>query len=155
MNELSLITAVASVLIAGVFFTFSSFVMKALGNIKTSEGIRAMQRINIDVFSWSFASLFFGIPIASVILGIYAVVNWADPYSIYFLMGSLIYLLGSLLVTGIRNVPLNNMLARVDPDSTNAIDAWQKYLISWVHWNHVRAGASLIAGVVFGSISIV
>jgi len=155
MNELSLITAVASVIMAGIFFTFSSFVMTALGNLQACDGIRAMQRINIDVFNWSFAFLFFGIPLAAVVLGIYAVINWSESEAPYYLVGSIVYLFGSLVVTGLRNVPLNDMLARIDPDEDNAVKEWRRYLISWKRWNHVRTGACLTAGLLFASVSFV
>lgn len=145
---ISLSIAVASAVMAGVFFAFSSFVMTALGNIKPAEGIRAMQRINIDVFCWSFSLLFFGIPLASLGLGVFAVWQWSQPDSVYYLMGSIVYLAGSFFVTVAGNVPLNNALGRVDPDSHNAIDEWRAYLVCWTRWNHVRAAACLTACVV-------
>jgi hypothetical protein len=61
----------------GVFFAFSSFVMPALGRIPVAEGIRAMQRINVDVYHWTFMSTFFLTPIACV--GIAAYAKERDP----------------------------------------------------------------------------
>lgn len=149
MFELSLGVAVASAVMAGVFFAFSSFIMTALGNIEPAAGIRAMQRINIDVFCWSFSFLFFGLPLLSLGFGIYAVFNLAQPEAIYYIVGSLVYLVGSLLVTAKGNVPLNDALARVDPYAENAVEQWRKYLVTWTRWNHLRAVACLVAGVVF------
>ena len=149
MLELSLATAMASALMAGVFFAFSSFIMTALGNIEPAAGIKAMQRINIDVFCWSFSLLFFGLPLLAVGFGIYAVFNLSAPEAIYYLVGSLVYLVGSLLVTAKGNVPLNDALARVDPYAENAIEQWRKYLASWTRWNHLRAMACLVAGIIF------
>lgn len=145
MLELSLVTAVASAVMAGVFFAFSSFVMTALGNVEPGEGIKAMQRINIDVFCWSFASLFFGLPLATLGLGLYAVLHWSEPASVYYLVGSIVYLVGSFLVTIAGNVPLNDALARVDPNEDTAAQVWNHYLINWVRWNHVRTAACLVA----------
>ena len=149
MFELSLGVAVASAVMAGVFFAFSSFIMTALGNIEPAAGIRAMQRINIDVFCWSFSFLFFGLPLLSLGFGIYAVLNLSQPEAIYYLVGSFVYLVGSLLVTAKGNVPLNDALARVDPYAENAVEQWRKYLVTWTRWNHLRAVACLVAGVVF------
>ncbi len=53
-------------MMGGIFFAFSSFVIPALGRIAPAQGIRAMQRINIDVCHWSFVVAFFGTPIACV-----------------------------------------------------------------------------------------
>lgn len=145
MFELSMATAAACAVMAGVFFAFSAFIMTALGNIPPSEGIRAMQRINIDVFCWPFFFLFFGLPLVSLGLGIYAIVQWSLPESIYYLAASTVYICGSFLVTVICNIPLNDALARVDANTESAVEAWQNYLIYWTKWNHVRAFASLAA----------
>jgi len=153
MLELGLGTAVASAVMAGVFFAFSSFVMTALGNINSAEGIRAMQRINIDVFCWTFSLLFFGLPIASLGLGIYAVWQWSEPGSVYYFVGSIVYLTGCFLVTAASNVPLNNALARVDPYTDKASNEWRTFLVAWTRWNHVRAAACLIACIMFAGAS--
>lgn len=152
---ISLSIAIASAVMAGVFFAFSSFIMTALGNIKPAEGIRAMQRINIDVFCWSFSLLFFGIPLASLGLAVFAVWQWSQANSFYYLIGSIVYLAGSFFVTIAGNVPLNNALARIDPDAHNAIDEWRRYLVDWTRWNHIRAVACLISCVVIIATSYV
>ncbi|MBL1321565.1 MAG: DUF1772 domain-containing protein [Methylophaga sp.] len=145
---LSLSIAIASAVMAGVFFAFSSFVMTALGNIKPAEGIKAMQRINIDVYCWSFSLLFFVIPLASLALGVFAILHWSQPNSVHYLLASIVYVTGSFFVTIACNVPLNNTLARVDPDAYNAKDEWRAYLLYWTRWNHVRTTACLISSVV-------
>ncbi len=43
------------------------------------------------------------------------------------------------------NVPLNNKLSKLDPDSTEAAKYWLTYLSEWMRWNHVRTIASVIA----------
>jgi len=47
MQNITFGLALASAVMGGVFFTFSTFVMSALGKLRPAEGIRAMQRINI------------------------------------------------------------------------------------------------------------
>ena len=66
--------ALACALMGGIFFAFSSFIMPALGRIPAEEAIRAMQRINIDVFHWTFMAAFFGTPILCVVAAAY---GWA------------------------------------------------------------------------------
>ena len=44
---LTLIAALGSGLIGGVFFGFSGFVMKALARLRPAQGIAAMQSINV------------------------------------------------------------------------------------------------------------
>ncbi len=48
---LKLFSALGCGLIAGVFFAFSTFVMKALAQQQPSQGIAAMQAININLSS--------------------------------------------------------------------------------------------------------
>jgi len=43
---LTLVSALGCGLIAGVFFAFSAFVMKALARLPPAQGIAAMQSIN-------------------------------------------------------------------------------------------------------------
>ena len=56
----TLIAALGSGLIAGVFFAFSTFVMKALARLAPAEGIAAMQSINVVVLNPWFLGAFFG-----------------------------------------------------------------------------------------------
>ncbi|MGV0027143.1 anthrone oxygenase family protein [Phormidesmis priestleyi] len=44
-----------------------------------------------------------------------------------------------------RNVPLNDALAIVKPESTEGASLWAKYLINWTFWNHVRTSAAIAA----------
>ncbi len=47
------------------------------------------------------------------------------------------------------NVPLNNRLASVEPDSSGGEALWPHYLSRWTLWNHVRTAASLAAAGLF------
>ena len=56
-SVLTLATAVACGTMAGAFFAFSTFVMKALARLPPNEGIAAMQSINVAaVNSWFLAA---------------------------------------------------------------------------------------------------
>ena len=54
--------------------------------------------------------------------------NWAEPGAFDLLVGSLLYLVGSILVTMICNVPLNDRLAAVKPESAEGKTLWTHYL---------------------------
>lgn len=49
LTSLPLLVCIGAGLIGGVFFAFSSFVMKALAELPAAHGIDAMQRINVVV----------------------------------------------------------------------------------------------------------
>ena len=48
---LKLLSALGCWLMAGVFFAFSTFVMKALARLQPAQGIAAMQAINITAIN--------------------------------------------------------------------------------------------------------
>lgn len=47
LQALTFIAAISSGLVGGTFFAFSNFIMKALARLPASNGISAMQSINI------------------------------------------------------------------------------------------------------------
>jgi uncharacterized membrane protein len=57
---LTFVAAVGSGLVAGIFFAFSNFVMKALARVPPAQGIAAMQSINVVVLNRWFFAVFFG-----------------------------------------------------------------------------------------------
>jgi uncharacterized membrane protein len=59
-----LLAALGCGLVAGIFFAFSTFVMKALAQLEPKEGIAAMQWINITVINPWFMTVFLGTAIA-------------------------------------------------------------------------------------------
>ncbi|MBD2196804.1 MULTISPECIES: anthrone oxygenase family protein [Calothrix] len=144
---LKLVTALGCGLVAGVFFAFSTFVMSALGRLQPKEGIIAMQSVNITAINPWFMLALFGTALACLWIAIASCTNLAQPGNIYLLIGSLIYLIGTILVTIAFNVPLNDALAIANPDSTEGANLWARYLTNWTLWNHVRTISSLGAAV--------
>jgi uncharacterized membrane protein len=67
---LKLVTALGCGLVGGVFFAFSTFVMRALARLQPKEGIAAMQSINITVINPWFMTALFGTAIAGLFLSI-------------------------------------------------------------------------------------
>jgi uncharacterized membrane protein len=146
---LTLLAALGSALIAGVFFAFSGFVMTALGRLPPDQGMAAMQSINVAVINPWFFAAFFGTAALCVVLAIASLFRWGEPGSIYLLAGSLLYLVGAILVTIRFNVPLNNALAAAEPGSAASAGLWTRYLAEWTAWNHVRTAAPLAAAAAF------
>ncbi len=140
--------ALGSGLVAGIFFAFSSFVMGALGRIAPAAGIAAMQSINVVVINPLFLSVFMGSALLGVVLAIAAVVGWS-PRSLYLIAGGVLYVGGCFLVTMLCNIPLNNALAAVAPDSGEGATLWARYLTGWTNWNSLRTAASLMASIFF------
>jgi uncharacterized membrane protein len=142
---LKLLSALGCGLIAGIFFAFSTFVMKALAQQPTASGIATMQSINSTALNPWFMTVFLGTGATCLFLAISSMLKWHQPSASYLLIGSLLYLVGTVLVTIAFNVPLNYALEIVKPDSTEGANLWAKYLTNWTFWNHVRTIAALAA----------
>ncbi len=130
---------------AGVFFAFSAFVMRALARLPPEQGIAAMQSINVLAVTPLFMTTLFGTAAACLALGVVALRNWPGPGAVYLLSGSTVYVVGIILVTIAFNVPRNTALAAVDPNSASGARLWSDYRTGWTAWNHVRAVAGLVA----------
>jgi uncharacterized membrane protein len=146
---LTVLSALGAGLMAGFFFAFSLCVMTALGRQPPAAGISAMQSINVVVLNPWFFAAFFGTAAACIVLVAFALIGWSKPGVLFLLVGSLAYLIGSIGVTIVFNVPLNNGLAAVSPDSSEGAAMWTRYLSEWTAWNHVRMAACLAAAAAF------
>ena len=144
---LTFVAALGCGLVAGIFFAFSAFVMKALARLPPGQGIAAMQSINVAVLNPWFMAAFMGTAVACVLALIAALLRWHEPGAVYLFAGSTLYLVGCLLVTIVFNVPRNEALALVVPATPDGASLWAGYVSSWTAWNHVRTAASLAAAV--------
>lgn len=145
----TLVSALGCGLVAGIFFAFSTSVMKALGKLPSAQGIAAMQAINVVIINPWFLIAFFGTAAACVFTMIASLLRWHEPSAPYLLAGSVLYLVGTILVTMLFNVPRNNMLAGVQPGSEQGAALWAGYLTAWTAWNHVRTVAAFAAAAAF------
>ncbi len=69
MEILIVCTAIACAAMGGVFFAFSSFVMRALARMPPAQGIAAMQSINVVAVTPVFMTALFGTAAACVVVG--------------------------------------------------------------------------------------
>ena len=128
MQTITLLAAVGSGLMAGLFFSFSTAVMPALRDLPAASARAAMRRINVRIQNPLFLLVFLG---TGVLSGI-AVFDGR-------VIGGLLYIVGSLLLTMFVNVPMNNRLERTNDEY------WPEYLSRWTLWNHVRTLTSTAA----------
>jgi uncharacterized membrane protein len=68
LEMLGMAAALGSCLVAGIFFAFSAFVMRALGQLPNQEGIAAMQKINVTVLNPWFFTAFFGTAVLCLVI---------------------------------------------------------------------------------------
>jgi len=142
--------ALASAAVGGLFYAFSTFVMKGLDRAEPHVAIAAMRGINAEAQANApFLTLFLGSALLTLGVGIVAALRLPHQGTGYVLAGAVLALV-AVVVTMAFNVPLNDRLASVDPPALSALDAsreWQRYLGTWTAWNHVRTVAPLLGSV--------
>ena len=141
----TLLTALGTALLAGNFFAFSAYLMKALGGLSAERGITAMQAITAAIKGPVFLVVFFGTAALAAALSGTALLEWGEPGRCYLFAGTLFFLMGTFPVTMMRNVPLNNALARATPDTKEGRNVWTRFQTSWSLWNHVRTITAFLA----------
>jgi len=152
ISALLWLSALGCAVMAGLYFAFSAFIMRALGEIDRAAGIAAMVAINRVILRSAFMPVFLGSTLTSVALVVMALLDWGEPGAAAMLAGALIYILGMFGVTMAFNVPLNNRLIAVGAGGDDGI--WALYLTVWTRWNHVRTAASL-AGLVLLVVALI
>jgi uncharacterized membrane protein len=144
VQALTFATALACGLVAGVFFAFSTFVMKALRQLPGTQGLIAMQQLNRTVITPLFMLALMGAALACAGLIVVALVQRPGGAR-WLIAGSAVYLVGTFGLTSAYHVPLNDRLAQVDAGAAGAAARWAAYAGDWTTWNHLRTAAALIA----------
>ncbi|CDO28929.1 putative integral membrane protein [Mycolicibacterium vulneris] len=137
--------ALGSAAAGGIFYAFSTFVMRGLDRTGPLEAVTAMRGMNAEANTNApFLLFLFGSALLSVIVGVMAVAQIGRPGSWILLAGAIFGVLG-VVITMAFNVPLNNHLDQID--LADAAAEWQTYLTSWTAWNHVRTASGFISAV--------
>lgn len=155
MSALILVSLVMSGVVGGVFFIFSTTIMRSLSARPAEEAVATMNEINRVIVRTPFIALFLGNALISIFLIWLGLFDNAVPDRWLVVSGAASYLVGGFLVTIIFNVPRNNALAAAEPrDPVAAEQIWQTYLREWTFWNHVRTFAC-IASMILLAFSLV
>jgi uncharacterized membrane protein len=145
----TLVTTVGCGLVAGLFAVFSVFMMRALDRLPAPQGIAAMQSINKAIITPLFLLTFMGTAALCAVLGVVGLLRLDQPEGKWLLAGSVLYLLGSIMLTGGYHIPRNDKLDTFDPTTAEAARYWATYVREWTMWNHVRAVSTIGAMVSF------
>lgn len=156
LNILCLALGLAAALVAGVFWGFSSFIMRGLREAEPAGGIAAMQGINRTVLRSEFLVSFLVLAPASMAFAVWAAFNLDGAAQRLIIMAAIVYVSTVLLVTVFGNVPMNQRLAGLRAGSAEAADYWPSYDRVWTRWNHVRSvGAMATAGLYLASAIVI
>ena len=75
--------------------------------------------------------------------------GWGTPWAPWLLAGAVAYFVGTFLVTGLGNVPLNDQLASVSATDPGSDAVWKHYLARWTLLNTIRTIAAVVAALAF------
>lgn len=139
------IAAVSAGLMAGIYFAFSSFIMRSLDRLDAANAVDAMNAINEVILRSWFMPLFFGTSLLYLMLALQVFLDWNSPNAPLQLTAGLTYVGGMFLCTIFFNVPLNNRLAMAKEENGEKLQIWSHYYKNWTRWNHLRTASSLIA----------
>lgn len=146
---LTVVGVLGTGLVAGVFCGFSTFVMRGLAALPPTQGVAAMNAINVAAVRPAFMLVFMGSAVLCAVIAVVTFVLWPDEGTVELLVGSGLYLFGVFGLTIVANVPRNDALARLEPGTSEAATYWPTYLREWTFWNHGRTVASAAAAVAY------
>ena len=128
-------------LTSGLLFIFAFAVNPGLARLSEEEYFRAMKYINIVILNPIFFLVFMG-PLITMPLLTY--MSWNDS-SMFILIpiSTILYLLGVLLITTIKNVPLNNKLEKLNSNEFKGVFIW--YRKPWNFWHNIRTFLGMIS----------
>lgn len=143
------VATILSALMSGFFFAYSFSVNLGLHKLDNKAYLTAMQNINKEVLNPVFYTCFFG---ALVLLIVSSILHFdiRSPKFYLILFACISYAVGVFVVTGVRNVPLNNQLAVFDianASETSLKNMRNVFENTWVFWNSIRTLASFITEV--------
>jgi uncharacterized membrane protein len=143
-RSLTAVSAVGAGIAGGVFFAFSTFVMRALQRLPARQGLTAMQSINTAAPTPPFMLVLLGTGVTCGALVVDTLVRSDVPAAGWRLVGAGSYL-ATVALTIAYHVPRNDALGRLDPSAADAAAAWLRYADGWTAWNHVRTATSVVA----------
>ena len=147
MTITSLILATAAVLgiaiMAGLFFIFSNTIMRGLKATPWRSAVLTMQAFNKEIQNSLFLAIFFLTPLLCIAIIILEIISSAPNW--ITIAAASCYIVGAFLVTLIKNVPMNNELAKMNPSDSQTEDYWHIYLQRWTYWNHIRSVSCVLS----------
>lgn len=147
-NIVLLLAALATALMAGLFYNWTSAITVGLHRLPDKEYIAAIQSINRAIQNPLFFLSFFG---AAILLPFCCYLHYQHPVTTKFyilLTAAIFYLAGVMAVTILGNIPLNNMLDKFNLQNASLDDAAKIRLLFETRWNNfntVRTICSVIS----------
>ena len=137
-------TILLNALASGFFFGWSVSVVLGMKFVSDYSYLESMQNINKKILNTAFFIVFFGGLMSLILM---TVLNYHHEQKFYWgVLSSLVYFVGVLGVTALKNVPLNNELEKLILHELNTVelcDYRQYYETNWNRWHTLRSLSSM------------
>jgi uncharacterized membrane protein len=131
-------------LTAGLCFTWNNAVTPGIGMLDDLTFLKSFQAMNRAIINPTFLVVFFS---PAIVLFVSAYLFKDNSVSFWLiLLGAILFFGGMALVTIFGNVPLNEVLDKVDLDSLSTVDLQalrEKFEQPWNQWHLVRTLSSI------------
>lgn len=124
-------------LCAGLFYAWSVSVIPGTQRIDDLSYLKSMQSINREILNPAFFLVFFGSLIA-LVCTTYFTYSVSTKGFVFLLIATLTYLIGTIGVTGMGNVPLNNELEALNLTELSTKDMAQFRQHYESRWNKLH-----------------
>jgi uncharacterized membrane protein len=132
-------------LIAGLFYAFSCAVMPGLARAEDRTLVDTMRQINIAIINGWFMLSFIGALVLTLVAAALHLPDGKRAALPWIIAAAVVYLVTTLVVTGVLNVPLNNQLEAQAAQGVDFAAIRAQFEATWVRWNLVRAVGSTVA----------
>jgi len=137
-NILLFLSVILIALSAGLFYAWVVSVIPGTKKIPDQAYLETMQSINLEILNVGFFCIFFGAFILLVTSTILQFETHVGGVFYYTLAATVIYGIGTIGVTMLGNVPLNNMLEAVNLSSLSAKEFHEVRLAYEGRWNNLN-----------------
>ena len=134
-------------LTAGLCFTWTNAVTPGIGKLDDQNFLMAFQQMNRSIINPSFLLIFFG-PLLGHLVNVYLHRFTPDKSFWLFVVAAALYLIGLVLVTITKNVPLNELLDSVDIATASQEElGWlrRQFEKPWNTWHNIRTLTSTLS----------
>ena len=145
---LQIVSILLTGLLAGLFYGYDCSVTLGLSHLPDEAYLQAFKSINRAILRPYFFLTFMG---SALVLPVTAwmIYRTGTSTNFYFMAAAASsYIVGVLLLTLLCNVPLNEMLDKVDVDALSQIDlrtTRHKFEASWNLWHQIRTYVAMLA----------
>ncbi|MDG1434817.1 MAG: DUF1772 domain-containing protein [Saprospiraceae bacterium] len=141
-------------LMAGIFFTWSNAVKPGIGKLSDLEYLRALQSMNRVILNKAFIGIFLGAVIAVALVPIFHFKLSPDNIFWILILALVTYWIGVFGITVFGNIPLNEILDKINLESIALEEIKALRTSTEVKWNNLNLIRSISSGITFALLII-